>query len=109
MRPLARPFESTACSSVGAQPFGRYFQPAAGAFASEYILNRPTELIGNEIADHGRAKSRGIGRSYRAAALSPLDRLLVELRGAGARIVVGSHANGGIVRDGGLDRADFDV
>lgn len=66
--------ESTARSGEGAQPFARYFQPAAATFASELILNRPAEFIGNKITDHGRAKPRGIGRGYRwAAGLPPLE------------------------------------
>jgi hypothetical protein len=43
----------------------------AGAFASEFIDHRPAELIGNEIADHGRSISRGTGRRYRWAAGLP--------------------------------------
>ena len=73
MRPLASSLERMACLGVDAQPFGRYFQPEAGAFRSEFIVNRPAKLIGNEIADHGRAKTRGIGRSQRwAISLPPL-------------------------------------
>src|SRR6185503_14752475 len=77
MRLLVSSFERTACSSMDAQPFGRYFQLAANALRSKFIVHRPAELIGNEIADHGRAKSRGIGHSQRwAAGLPPLEHQL---------------------------------
>src|SRR6185503_7138408 len=73
MRPLVSSFESTACSRVG-EPLGRYFQPATGPFAREYIVHHPAELIGDEISDHGCAKSRRLGRSYRwPSALLPLE------------------------------------
>jgi signal transduction histidine kinase len=39
--------------------------------------HRPAELIGDEIADHRRAKSSGVGRGYRwAAGLPPLEHQL---------------------------------
>ena len=56
---------------------GRYFQLAADALRSKFIVHSPAELIGDEIADHGRAKSRGIGHSqWWAAGLPPLKHQL---------------------------------
>src|SRR5262245_26973333 len=66
--------ERTAGSSGLAQPFGRYLQPTTGAFASKHIVRCPTELIGDEIADHGPAEPGHVGSNYRRAAdLLPLE------------------------------------
>src|SRR5215813_12519486 len=55
------------------QPFGGYFQPAADAVAREVIVDRATELVGDEVADHRRAVAGASGRvDLRAAGLPPL-------------------------------------
>ena len=61
-------------SVLRAQPFGRYFQPAAGTFASEFIIHCSAQLIRDEVTDYGCAISPGIGGSYRwAADLQPIE------------------------------------
>src|SRR5215813_5042145 len=61
-------------SGSAAQPSSRYFKFAADAFRSKHIVNRTAQLVGNEIADHGRAVSGGFWRNYpRAASLSPFE------------------------------------
>src|SRR6516162_6938118 len=56
------------------QPFGGYLQSASDAFACELIIHSPSELVGDEVLDHGRAISVGIGCTDRwSACLLPFE------------------------------------
>src|SRR5262245_34613756 len=63
--------------SRGVHPFGRYLYSTLDAPRSQLVIHRTSKLIGDEIADHGRAISSVVGHGHRwAAHLPPLEHQL---------------------------------
>src|SRR5215831_8681951 len=55
-------------------PSSRYFNFAADAVRTKHILDGAAKLVGNQIADHGRAVSGRFGCNYRrTAGLPPFE------------------------------------
>ena len=93
----------TAPPNAAAEPIARNFQSAADAVGSEHKLDRPAELIGNEIADNARAVAGFPRRNNRRSAdLLPFED---ERLACACRCI--ANANARIPDHRGVDKAPY--